>query len=72
MDEEKTTSAPPPRGGCFFCSVMPVLQHRWREATRGHFRNSRVEFLKGIRSLLDDRISRLSAEERKGTHVNVD
>jgi hypothetical protein len=71
MDEEKTTSTPPP-GGCFYCSVMPLLKRRWNEATRGHFRNSRVEFLKGIRSLLDDRISRLSAEERKGTHVTVD
>lgn len=72
MDEEKTTTAQPPQAGCFFCTMMPLLERRWNEATRGHFRNSRVEFLKGIRSLLDDRISKLSAEERKGTHVTVD
>ena len=43
------------------------------EATRDHFRNSRVEFLKGLRSLLDDRIAHLSrADESKGTHVNVE
>ena len=32
-------------------------------ATRDHFRNSRIEFLKGIRSLIDERIAHLSREE---------
>jgi hypothetical protein len=31
-----------------------------------------VEFLKGIRSLLDARIARLQREENKGTHVVVE
>jgi hypothetical protein len=52
--------------------VLPTLEHCWSEATRDHFRNSRVEFLKGIRSLLDQRIAALSREERKGTHVTVE
>ena len=72
MDEEKTTTAEAPHAGCLFCTVIPLLERRWSEATRGHFRNSRVEFLKGVRSLIDDRISRLSTEERKGTHVVVE
>jgi hypothetical protein len=72
MEEEKTTNAEAPHTGCFFCTMMPLLERRWSEATRGHFRNSRVEFLKGVRSLLDDRISRMSAEERKGTRVTVE
>ena len=38
-----------------------------------HFRNSRVEFLKGLRSLLDSRIEHLSrATEQKGTRVTVE
>jgi hypothetical protein len=71
MEEERTAQAPP-AGGCFFCDVLPMLERRWSEATRGHFRNSRLEFLKGVRSLLDDRIAHLSAAESKGTRVTVE
>ena len=60
--------------GCFVCeTVLPLLEKCWSDATKDHFRNSRVEFLKGIRSLIDDRISHLSKEEEpKGTHVTVE
>jgi hypothetical protein len=39
---------------------------------REHMRNSRVEFLKAIRSLIDDRIERLSAQQQQGTKVTVE
>jgi len=69
--EEKTAGAGNP--GCFVCSVaLPFLERCWPEAARDHFRASRVEFLKGIRSLLDDRIAALSRDEPKGTHVTVE
>jgi hypothetical protein len=69
MEEEKT----PPAGGCFFCTTAaPIMEKIWSDATRDHFRNSRVEFLKGLRSLIDDRIAHLSREEKKGTHVTVE
>jgi hypothetical protein len=59
--------------GCFFCTTaIPIVERMWSEATRDHFRNSRIEFLKGIRSLIDDRIAHLSKEEPKGTHVTVE
>ncbi len=59
--------------GCFVCgTARPFLENLWNDATRNHFRNSRIEFLKGIRSLLDDRIARLSRDEPKGTHVPVE
>ena len=68
--EEKPRAAAP---GCFFCSTaIPMMERWWSEATQSHFRESRIEFLKGIRSLLDDRINRLSREEHKGTHVTVE
>jgi hypothetical protein len=51
---------------------MPLLNRMWSDATNDHFRNSRVEFLKGIRSLIDDRIAHLSKNESKGTHVVVE
>jgi hypothetical protein len=45
----------------------------WSKVTRDHFRNSRIEFLKGLRSLIDERIERLSRHaEPKGTSVPVD
>jgi hypothetical protein len=72
MEEKAETSGA--RGlGCFFCqTVRPLFERTWSDATRDHFRNSRVEFLKGIRSLLDARIARLEREENKGTHVVVE
>ncbi len=59
--------------GCFVCQVArPFLRNLWTDATRNHFRNSRVEFLKGVRSLLDDRIEKLSRHEQKGQRVTVE
>ena len=61
------------RHGCFFCmTAIPLLEQCWPPEVRNHFRNSRVEFLKGIRSLLDDRIAHLSKQESKGTRVTVE
>ena len=71
--EEKAETAGAPGLGCFFCqTVRPLLERTWSDATRDHFRNSRVEFLKGVRSLLDARIARLQREENKGTHVVIE
>jgi len=60
--------------GCFFCkTALPLVERCWTEATRDHFRSSRIEFLKGLRSLIDDRIAHLSRqEEPKGTRVAVE
>lgn len=60
--------------GCFFCATaIPVMEKLWSDATKDHFRTSRIEFLKGMRSLIDDRIERLSRNEPgKGTHVTVE
>lgn len=70
---EKTDDGPAHGPGCFFCeTVKPFVERTWSDATRNHFRNSRVEFLKGIRSILDARIARLSREHEKGTHVTVE
>ena len=71
---DNTDNAAHPHGpGCFFCTTaLPLVEKLWSEATKDHFRNSRVEFLKGVRSLIDDRIEHLSREERKGTRVVVE
>ena len=53
--------------------MRPLLHSIWSDATRTHFRNSRVEFWKGIRSLIDDRIEHLSrGEPKSGQRVTVE
>lgn len=37
-----------------------------------HFRQSRIEFLKGIRTLLDERIEHIGQTAHKGTRVVVE
>jgi hypothetical protein len=73
MPEEKRETAAGTHPGCFFCeTAVPFVRALWSDATRSHFRNSRIEFLKGVRSIIDDRIDRLSRHEVKGTHVVVE
>jgi hypothetical protein len=76
MDEKTDTTGTHSHdraGGCFFCdTAMPMLESLVSEPTRDHFRNSRVEFLKGLRGLLDERIAHMSRSETKGTKVTVE
>jgi hypothetical protein len=63
--------------GCFFCAVAApqveaFLDHVWPKDTREHFHNARIEMLKGMRSMLDARIDRLSRHEQKGSKVTVE
>ena len=74
MSEEKLHCENP---GCFCRGFGPqataFAERMWSKATCDHFRNSRVEFLKGLRSLIDERIERLTRHaEPKGTSVPVD
>lgn len=39
---------------------------------RQHLKNSRIEFLKAIRTALDERIERMSKAEHRGTRVAVE
>jgi hypothetical protein len=42
------------------------------EPARQHFRNARIEMLKAVRSMIDDRIATLSKQPAKGTRVTVE
>jgi hypothetical protein len=66
-------SASEKASGCFICETAIPLAERCLGGAREHFRNSRIEFLKGIRTLLDERIAQLTKQaEHKGTHVTVE
>jgi hypothetical protein len=41
-------------------------------AVRQHLKNSRIEFLKAIRTVLDERIERMSKNAQSGTRIAVD
>jgi len=70
MNEEQRTE------GCFCHGAGPQFSRMfrtcWSETTREHFRTSRVEFWKGVRSLVDQQIERLSRTQQKGSTVPVD
>lgn len=62
---------------CFCMGAGPQVSAALRmgsEKTREHFRAARVEFLKGLRNLLDERIEALSQEDttKKGAKISVD
>jgi len=74
MSEEKPASE---RARCFCCGFGPqgtaFVEDLWGKATRDHFRTSRIEFLKGLRSLIDERIEKLSRTTHpKGASVPVE
>ncbi len=51
--------------------VVDVFTMR-NENARQHLRNSRIEFLRAVRSLIDDRIAHLSGNAQQGTKVVVE
>lgn len=63
------------RQDCFCRGAGPRATHSFRvksDAAREHFRNARIEFLKAIRTLVDERIAHLSRTEQKGSAVNIE
>lgn len=76
MTEEQATAGGEARG-CFCMGAGPEFSQMFRKMgpgadARRHFRNARIEILKGIRSFIDERIETLSRPEQKGAHVNVE
>jgi len=71
MNEEHRTA-----DGCFCHGAGPRVSNMfrtcWSEATRDHFHTSRVEFWKGLRSLIDEHIERMSRSQQKGSSVPVE
>ena len=62
---------------CFCMGAGPelyaMLKKLGPDSARSHFRNARVEMLKGMRALIDKRIADLATEgETKGTKVAVE
>jgi hypothetical protein len=62
---------------CVCCRAGDVIGRMVRafgpsSEARQHFRQSRVEFLKGIRKVVDDRIEKVSRAPHQGSRIVVD
>lgn len=68
----KAESAEAPRTHCIGPAVNAMLKGIFPEETRTHFRNARIEMLRGFRSIIDARIQHLSQAQQKGTTVTVE
>ena len=71
--EPRATPCP----GCVCGGKGPMLSQMLElmmpsAAAGEHFKNARLEFLKGLRELLDQRIQSLSDKQHKGTKLNVE
>jgi hypothetical protein len=49
-----------------------MMQNWGTESARGHFRSARVEALRGLRALIDQRIETLSKRPGRGTKIEVE
>ena len=64
-------------GACLCYGVGPALSELLRrvgppEQARHHFDAARVEFLKGLRALIDARIEQVSKKRSKGEKIDVE
>jgi hypothetical protein len=71
------SNAAPRTERCFCGGLGPELSRMVEQmgpsdSVRQHFRNARIELLKGLRQLIDNRIADLSQTPKKGTAVNID
>lgn len=74
---EQTQSGRPPREYPVLDAINAEIKNALRslepsEEVRGHFRNARIEFLKGLRQVIDNRIDELSRRQQTGTKVTVE
>lgn len=53
-------------------ALTDVMNKLRPKEAREHFRNARVEFLKGVRAVIDARIDQLSRTESQGAKVPVE
>jgi hypothetical protein len=71
---QPTTSEQVTHERCPCLEIMETVRHCLgiSPAVQQHLANSRVEFLKAIREMLNERIDRLSSQPQQGTKVAVE
>ncbi len=73
---ETAAEATQSQANCLCMGMGPKLTEMLQcrsEAAAGHLRNARIEFLKAMRAMIDERIEHLAgAQKKKGTTVTVE
>ena len=59
-------------GRCTGCGCSACLSRNTAEAVQNHFRTAGVEFLKGLRLLLDTSIQELEPKPKTGSKITVE
>jgi len=74
QDQAQSTSAGVQTGPCPCQQIAEGIRQLvgLPVAAKSHLNNSRVEFLKALRAVLDARIEHLQGPAQKGTHVAVE
>ena len=76
-EQQQTEERAQAYGQCICGGAGPALSDFLKrlgpsEPVRRHFDQARIEFLKGLRTLIDERIQTLSQSQSKGTKVTVE
>jgi len=74
MNETQQTQTGHTHEHCPCCEIADAVTRVFgvSPAVKQHLANSRVEFLKALREMLNARIEHLSSEPQKGTRVAVE
>jgi hypothetical protein len=76
-DEQETSGRTSAREAAGHCVCHEMLDHLGKffevsPAVREHLGNSRVEFLKAVRAVIDRRIEHLSGAAKRGSRITVE
>ncbi len=78
MNNKRTKKSAKAETCSCFCQEAGIMLNEFMsklgppEAAREHFDAARVEFLKGLRALLDARIEHFSKRKARGEKINVE
>ncbi len=77
MNNKTKRTQKQPSGACLCQGAGPALSDLLRRLApppeaQGHFQTARLEFLKGLRALLDARIEQISKPRARGQKINVE
>jgi hypothetical protein len=74
QNQAQSTSAGVPTAACPCQQIAEGIRQLLGVpvAAKRHLNNSRIEFLKALRAVLDARIEQLQGPAQKGTHVAVE
>jgi hypothetical protein len=77
MSEQGTApnaSEPVTQERCLCREVIDSFREQFQvpDQVQEHFKNSRIEFLKGIRAIIDSRIEKLSSASPRGAKIAVE